>query len=141
MHVNSFSPADSRKTIKALASQVQATIKSLRIDHRLLAVQPGHLQGTSSPVASSTLREISGSGTDRTHGLRPDSPVPPRACMGDPYGPPAHLGYLNQVWDSMEPALRARLGSISLHDAETSLALARATADVDGPGRSGLSRF
>ncbi|CAM9975347.1 unnamed protein product, partial [Ascophyllum nodosum] len=29
-----------------------------------LAAQPGHPQGTSSPVASSTLREISGSGTD-----------------------------------------------------------------------------
>ena len=101
-----------------------------------LAAQPEHLQGTSSPVASSTLRAISGSGTDRTHGLRPDSPVPPRACMGDHYRPPAHLGYLNQVWDSMEPALRDRLGSISLHDAETSLALARATADVDGPGRT-----
>ena len=36
-----------------------------------LAAQPGHPQGTSS----------------RTHGLRPDSPVPPRAYMGDPYGP------------------------------------------------------
>ena len=36
----------------------------------------------------------------------------------------------------MEPALRARLGSVSLHDAETSLALARATADADGPGRT-----
>ena len=36
MHVNSFFPADSRKTIKTLASQVEATIKSLRIDHRTL---------------------------------------------------------------------------------------------------------
>ena len=104
-----------------------------------LVAQPGHPQGTSSPVASSTLREISGPGTDRTHGLRPDSPVPPRACMGGPYGPPAppaHLSYLNEVWDVMEPTLRARLGSVSLHDAETSLALARATADAEGPGRT-----
>ena len=44
--------------------------------------------------------------------------------MGGPYGlpaPPAHLSYLNEVWDAMEPALRARLGSVTLHDAETSL--------------------
>ena len=38
MHVNSFFPADSRKIIKALASQVEATIKSLRIDHRTLCL-------------------------------------------------------------------------------------------------------
>ena len=104
-----------------------------------LAAQPGHPQGTSSPVASSTLREIPGSGTARTRGLRPESPVPSRACMGGPYGPPAppaHLSYLNEVWDAMEPALRARLGSVSLHDAETSLELARATANVEGSGRT-----
>ena len=52
-----------------------------------LSAQPGHPQGTSSLVASSTLRKISGSGTDRTRGLCPDSPVPSRACMGGPYGP------------------------------------------------------
>ena len=36
MHINSFFPPDSRKTIKALASQVEATLKSLHIDHRTL---------------------------------------------------------------------------------------------------------
>ena len=107
--------------------------------HARPAAPSGHPQGTSSPVASSTLREISGSGTARTRGLRPDSPVPSRVCMGDPYGPsapPAHLSYLNQVWDTMEPALRARLGSVTLQDAETSLERARATATVEGPGRT-----
>ena len=104
-----------------------------------LAAPSGHPQDTSSPMASSTFREISGSGTDRTRGLRPDSPVPSRACMGGPYGPPAppaHLSYFNEVWDAMEPALRARLGSVSLHGAETSLELARATANVEGSGRT-----
>ena len=59
--------------------------------------------------------------------------------MGGPYGPPAppaHLSYLNEVWDAMEPALRARLGSVTLHDAETSLERARATANVEGSGRT-----
>ena len=104
-----------------------------------LAAQPGHPQGTSSPVASSTLREISGSGTDRTHGLRPDSPVPSRISLGGPHGPPApptHLGYLTDVWDALEPTLRARLGSVSLRDAETSLERARATAPREGPART-----
>ena len=107
--------------------------------HARPAAPSGHPQGTSSPVASSTLREISGSGTARTRGLRPDSPVPSRVCMGGPYGPPAppaHLSYLNEVWDTMEPALRARLGSVTLQDAETSLERARATATVEGPGRT-----
>ena len=93
-----------------------------------LAAPSGHPHGTSSPVASSTLREISGSGTDRTRGLRPDSPVPSRVCMGGPYeppAPPAHFSYLNEVWDAMEPALRARHGSVTLHDAETSLERSR----------------
>ena len=53
------------------------------------AAPAGHPQGPSSPVASSTLREISGSGTDRTRGLRPDFPVPSRVSVGGPYGPPA----------------------------------------------------
>ena len=103
------------------------------------AAHSGHPQGTSSPVASSTLRETSGSGTDRTRGLRPDSPVPSRVPMGGPYGPPAppaHLCYLNEVWDATEPALRARLGSVTPQDAETSLERARATANVEGPGRT-----
>ncbi|CAN0207253.1 unnamed protein product [Ascophyllum nodosum] len=107
--------------------------------HARPAAPSGHPQGTSSPVASSTLREISGSGTARTRGLRPDSPVPSRVCMGGPYGPPAppaHLSYLNEVWDTMEPALRARLGSVTLQDAGTSLERARATATVEGPGRT-----
>ena len=107
--------------------------------HARPAAPSGHPQGTSSPVASSTLREISGSGTARTRGLRPDSPVPSRVCMGGPYGPPAppaHFSYLNEVWDTMEPALRARLGSVTLQDAETSLERARATATVEGPGRT-----
>ena len=104
-----------------------------------LATQPGHPQGTSSPVASSTLREISGSGTDRTHGLRPDSPVPSRISLGGPHGPPApptHLGYLTDVWNALEPTLRARLGSVTLRDAETSLERARATAPREGPART-----
>ena len=70
-----------------------------------LAAQPGRPQKTSSPVASSTLRAISGSGSDPTHGLRPDAPVSPRALLGDPRGPPTHFGCLKEVWDSMEPAL------------------------------------
>ena len=96
-------------------------------------------QGTSSPVASSTLREISGSGTARTHGLRPDSPVPSRISLGGPHGPPApptHLSYLTDVWDALEPTLRARLGSVTLRDAETSLERARATAPREGPART-----
>ena len=104
-----------------------------------LAAQPRHPQGTSSPVASSTLREISGSGTDRTHGLRPDSPVPSRISLGGPHGPPApptHLGYLTDVWDALEPTLRARLGSVTLRDAETSLERARATTPREGPVRT-----
>ena len=101
-----------------------------------LAAQPGRPQETSSPVASSALRAISGSGTDRSHGLRPDAPVSPRAPLGGPRGPPAHFGCLTQIWDSMEPALRARIGSIPLQDAEASLALARAAADVDDTART-----
>ena len=101
-----------------------------------LAAQPGHLQGTSSPVASSTLREISGSGTDRTHSLRPDSPVPPRALLGDPHGPPTHLGCLQQVWDTMGPTFRARIGSISREDVEAALAHTTAAAEVGDPARS-----
>ena len=87
-------------------------------------------------MASSALRAISGSGTDRSHGLRPDAPVSPSAPLGGPRGPPAHFGCLTQVWDSVEPALRARTGSISLQDAEASLALARAAADVDDTART-----
>ena len=101
-----------------------------------LAAQPGRPQETSSPVASSALRAISGSGTDRSHGLRPDAPVSPRAPLGGPRRPTAHFGGLSQIWDSMEPALRARIGSISLQDAEASLALARAAEDVDGTTRT-----
>ena len=107
--------------------------------HARPAAPFGHPQGTSSPVASSTLREISGYGTARTRGLRPDSPVPSRISLGGPHGPPApptHLSYLNEVWDTMEPALRARLGSVTLQDAETSLERARATAPGEGPGRT-----
>ena len=106
--------------------------------HARQAAPLGLPQGTSSPVASSTLREISGSGTARTRGLRPDSPVPSRMSMGGPHGPPApptHLSYLTEVWDAMEPALRARLGSVTLQDAETSLERARASAPGEGPGR------
>ena len=68
--------------------------------HARPAAPSEHPQGASSPVASPTLREISGSGTARTRGLRSDSPVPSRICMGGPYGPPApptHLSYLNEV--------------------------------------------
>ena len=96
-------------------------------------------QGTSSPVASSTLREISGSGTDRTRGLRPGSPVPSRMDIGGPPGPPApptHLSYMTEVWSAMEPALRARLGSVTLQDAETSLERARASAPGEGQDRT-----
>ena len=84
-------------------------------------------------MASSALRAISGSGSERTHGLRPDVPVSPRALPDGPHGPPVHLGYLSH---SMEPALRARIGSISLHDAEVSLALARAATDEDDLART-----
>ena len=107
--------------------------------HARPAAPLGLPQGTSSPVASSTLREISGSGTARTRGLRPDSPVPSRISMGGPHGPPApptYLSYLTEVWDAMEPALRARLGSVTLQDAETSLERARATAPGEGPGQT-----
>ena len=107
--------------------------------HARPAAPLGLPQGTSSPVASSTLREISGSGTARTRGLRPDSPVPSRISMGGPHGPPGpptHLSYLTEVWDAMEPALRTRLGSVTLQDAETSLERARATAPGEGPGRT-----
>ena len=113
-----------------------------------LTAKPGKPQGTSSPVASSTrlaaspspvapstLRAISGSGTDRTRGLRPDSPVPPRAFMYDPLGPPALFGCLHQVWDDLEPTLRARITSISLEAVETSLAHARAAANIGDQAR------
>ena len=99
------------------------------------SVTNGHPQGTSSPVTSSTLRAISGSGSDRTHGLRPDAPVSPRVLLGDPRRPPAHFGCLQPVWASMKPTLRARIGSISLQDVEASLALARTAADEDDPAR------
>ena len=95
----------------------------------------GHPQGTSSPVTSSTLRVISGSGSDRTHGLRPDAPVSPWALLRDCRGPPAHFGCLQPVWFSMEPTRRARIDSISLQDVEASLALARTAADGDDPAR------
>ena len=107
--------------------------------HTRSAAPLGPLQGTSSPVASSTLREISGSGTARTRGLRPDSPVPSRISLGGPHGPPApptHLSYLTDVWDALEPTLRARFGSVTLRDAETSLERARATAPRAGPDRT-----
>ena len=101
-----------------------------------LAAEPGQPQETSSPLASSALRAVSGSGTDRSHGLRPDAPVPPRAPLSGPRGPSAHFGCLTQVWDSLEPALRARIISISLRDAEASFALAHAAADVDDTART-----
>ena len=94
-----------------------------------------HPQGTSSPVTSSTLRAVSGSASDRTHGLRPDAPVSPRALLRDPRGPPAHLRYLQPVWTSMEPTLRARIGSISIQDVEASHALTGTAADGDEPAR------
>ena len=94
-----------------------------------------HPQGTSSPVTSSTLRAISGSGSDRTQELRPDAPVSPRALLGDPRGPPAHLRCLQPVWASMEPTLRARIGSIFLQNVAASLALTRTAADGDDPAR------
>ena len=106
--------------------------------HARQAAPLGLPQGTSSPVASSTLREISGSGTDRTRGLRPDSPVPSRMDIGGPHGPPApptHLSYLTEFWNAMEPAFRARLGSVILQDAETSLERARASAPGEGRDR------
>ena len=62
--------------------------------------------------------------------------MPPRAPLSGPREPPAHFGCLTQVWDSLEPALRARIGSISLRDAEASFALARAAADVDDTART-----
>ena len=99
------------------------------------SVTKGHPQGTSSPVTSSTLCAISGSGSDRTHGLRPGAPVSPRALLGDPRGPPAHFGCLQPVWASMEPTLRARIGSICLQDVEASLALAQTAANEDDPAR------
>ena len=98
-------------------------------------------QGTSSPVTSSTLRAISGSGSDRTHRLRLDAPVSPRALLGDPRGPPAHLRCLQPVWASMEPTLQARIGSISLQDVEASLALTRTAADGDDPARKAADAF
>ena len=95
-----------------------------------------HPQETSSPVTSSTRRAVSGSGSDRTHGLRPDAPVSPRTLLGDPRGPPAHLRYLQPMWASMEPTLRARIGSISIQDVEASHhALTGTAADGDEPAR------
>ena len=135
------------------SSAPKATAKGLRPSVRGtaspgLTAKPGQPQGTSSPVASSTLlaappspmapstlRAISGSGTDRTRGLRPDSPVPPRAFMDDPLGPPAHFWCLHQVWDDLEPTLRARITSISLEAVETSLAHARAAANIGDQAR------
>ena len=135
------------------SSAPKATAKGLRLSVRGtaspgLTAKPGQPQGTSSPVASSTLlaappspvasstlRAISGSGTDRTRGLRPDSPVPPRAFMDDPLGPPAQFGCLHQVWDNLEPTLRARITSISLEAVETSLADARAAANIGDQAR------
>ena len=96
-----------------------------------LDAKPGRPQGAPSPVASSTLRAISGSGSERTHGLRPDAPVSPRALLGGPRGPPAHFGCLDQVWDSMDPTLRTRIDSITLQDVEASVAHARAATDDD----------
>ena len=96
-----------------------------------LDAKPGRPQGALSSVSSSALRAISGSGSERTHGLRPDAPVSPRALLGGPRGPPAHFGCLDQVWDSMDPTLRTQIGSITLQDVGTSVAHARAATDDD----------
>ena len=78
-------------------------------------------------MASSALRAISGSGSERTHGLRPTAPASPRALLG---GPPAHFDCLDEIWDSMDPSLRTRIGSITLQEAEASVARAQATTDA-----------
>ena len=92
-----------------------------------LDAKPGRPQRAPSPVASSALRTISGSGSERTHGLRPTARVSPRALLG---GPPTHLDCLNETWDSMDPSLRTRIGSITLQEAEASVARAQATTDA-----------
>ena len=65
----------------------------------------------------------------------PGPPVPPRAFMDDSLGPPAHFGCLHQVWDDLEPTLRARIPSIFLEAVETSLAHARAAANIGDQAR------
>ena len=138
-------PARSRVSRSMSSSSTTSPAKAAAKGHRPSALgtaspgldaKRGRPQGAPSPVASSALRAISGYGFERTHGLRPHAPVSPRALLDGPHGPPAHLGYLDQVWDSLDPALRARIASVSLHDAEASLALARTAADEDGPGRT-----
>ena len=59
----------------------------------------------------------------------------PRSLLGDPRGPPAHLRYHQPVWASMEPTLRARIGSISIQDVEASHALTGTAAGGDEPAR------
>ena len=142
MSSSSTSSSAPKSTAKGLWPPVRGTASSG------LTAKPGQPHGTSSsvasstllvtpptPVAPSTLRAISGSGTDRTRGLRPDSPVPPRAFMDDPLGPSAQFGCLHQVWDDLEHTLRARITSISLEAVETSLAHARAAANIGDQAR------
>ena len=121
-----MSSSTSTPPAKAAAKELRpfAPETSSRLDDK-----PGRPQGAPSPVTSSALRAISGSGSERTHGLRPTDPVSPRALLG---GPPTHLDCLKEIWDSMNPSLRTRIGSITLQEAEASVARAQATTE---PGR------
>ena len=99
IHVSSFFAADTRKPIKALASQVEATFKYLRIEHRTLrlavelATQDGY--GFCGPLVNDILRL--------------------RDLVDRAYATPAGAGWVREVLDSAaaprRPARSASSGS------------------------------
>ena len=81
-----------------------------------------------SPVPSTDIRDSSGSGTGRTRGLRPASPLP-QAFHAATHGPPPHLRPLAPVWDSLDHDMQAQMRLVSLRDVEEGIEHARTTAD------------
>ena len=83
---------------------------------------------STSPVAPTTFRDISGSGADHTRALRSYSSVPPRAFTVGPRGPPPHLQHLALVWDSLDPAIQDQMRLISIQDTGWSTPARRPTS-------------
>ena len=120
MHINSFSPADSRKTIKALASQVEATIKSLHIDHRTLrlavelATQDG--SGLCGPLVQDILRL--------------------RDLVDRAYATPTGAGWVREVLDAAAAPRRPARSASSSSDTASSARPRRRDDPSSGRGNS-----
>ena len=120
MHVNKFLPADTRKPIKALASQVEATLRSLHIDNRTLrlavqlATQDG--SGVCEPLVDDILRL--------------------RDLLDRAYATPAGAGWVREVLEpaaaSGQPARSASSGS----DTASSAGPRRRDEPLSGRGNS-----